>query len=112
MAMADREKVTGSMEGLARTTRDSYERVLGHAVAMGERNVRFAQEMVESSVTELREQAESNRAMALKLAERADEQRDALRKIVEESLDAYMDLAFAPLSYYGEGLTVAGKATR
>jgi hypothetical protein len=55
------------LESLARTTRDSYERVLDHAAAMQERNVRFAQEMVEGSITELREQAESNRAMALEL---------------------------------------------
>ena len=110
--MADREKVTGSVESLARTTRDSYERVLGHAVAMQERNVRFAQEMVEGSITEMRGQAESNWAIALELAERADKQRDAFQKIAEESLDAYMDLAFAPLSYFKEGLTVAGKATR
>ena len=110
--MADRENVTGSVESLARTTRDSYERVLGHAVAMQERNVRFAQEMVEGSITEMRGQAESNWAIALELAERADKQRDAFQKIAEESLDAYMDLAFAPLSYFKEGLTVAGKATR
>ena len=110
--MADREKVTGSLENFARTTRDSYERVLGHAVAMQERNVRFAQEMVEGSITEMRGQAESNRAIALELAERADKQRDAFQKIAEESLDAYMDLAFAPLSYFKEGLTVAGEATR
>ncbi len=110
--MVDREKVTGSVESLARTTRDSYERILDHAAAMQERNARLAQEMVEGSITELREQAESNRAMALELAERADKQRDAFQKIVEESLDAYMDLAFAPLSYYKEGVKVAGKATR
>jgi hypothetical protein len=110
--MADTEKVMGSVVSLARTTHDSFERVLGHAVATQERNVRFAREMVEGSITELREQTESNRAMALKLAERADKQRDAFQNILEESLDVYMDLAFAPLSYYREGLTVAGKAAR
>ncbi len=110
--MASREKARGAVEGFARTTRDSYERVLDHTVAMQERNVRFAQEMVEGSINELRDQAESNRAMALDLAERADKQRDALQKVVEESLGAYMDLAFAPLSYYKESLTVAGKAAR
>jgi cbb3-type cytochrome oxidase cytochrome c subunit len=109
--MVDREKVTGFLGSFSRTTRDSYERVLDHTAAMQERNVRFAQEMVEGSINELREQAESNRAMALDLAERADKQRDALQKVVEESLGAYMDLAFAPLSYYKEGLTLAGKAT-
>ena len=110
--MVDRENATGSLESFARTTHDSYERLLDHAAAMQERNVRFVREMVEGSINELREQADSNRAMALEFAERADRQRDAFQKIVEESLDAYMDLAFAPLSYYKEGLTVAGKATR
>ena len=110
--MVDGGKVTGSLEGFARTTRDSYERVLDHAAAMQERNVRFAQEMVEGSINELREQAESNRAMALELAEIADKQRDAFQKIVKASFDAYMDLAFAPLSYYKEDLTYAGKAAR
>ena len=110
--MIDGERVTGCLEGFARTTRDSYERVLDHAAAMQERNVRFVREKVEGSINELREQAESNRAMALELAERADKQRDAFQKVVEESLDAYMDLAFAPLSYYKEGLAVADKTTR
>jgi hypothetical protein len=110
--MGDGEKVTGAFEGFVRTTRDSYEKVLDHAAAMQERNVRFAQEVVEGSINELREQAESNRARALELAEIADKQRDAFQKFVEESLDAYLDLAFAPLSYYKEGPTYAGKAAR
>ena len=48
--MVDGEKVTGSLEGFGRTMRDSYERVLDHAAAMQERNVRFAQEMAEGSI--------------------------------------------------------------
>jgi len=110
--MVDGEKVTGFLEGFARTTRDSYERFLDHAASLQERNLRFAREMVEGSINELCEQAESNRAMALELADRADKQRDAFQKFVEESLDSYVDLAFAPLSYHKEGVTVVGKTTR
>ena len=50
--------------------------------------------------------------MALELAEIADKQRDAFQKIVEESLDAYLDIAFAPLSYSKQDPTFAGKAAR
>ncbi len=110
--MASREKAKGAVEELARTTRDSYERVLDHTMAMQERNVRFAQEVVDHSINELRGQAESNRALTEELVERAQKQRDALQTVVEQSLDAYMDLAFAPLSYYKEGLAVAGEATK
>ena len=108
--VANREKAEGAVERFARTTRDSYERILDHTVAMQERNVRFAQEMVDGAIRELSEQAESNRALAEEFVERAEKQRDAFRAVVEETLDAYMDLAYAPLSYYKEGLAVAGKA--
>jgi hypothetical protein len=36
--------------------------------------------------------------------DRTERQRDALQTLVEESVDAYMDLAYAPLSYYRKGL--------
>jgi hypothetical protein len=75
-----------------------------HAVGLQERNVRFAQGVVEDSIRELRQQAESNRALTQELVDRAERQRDALQTLVEESVDAYMDLAYAPLSYYRQGL--------
>lgn len=43
----------------------------------------------------LRHQVESNRAMT--------------RELVGRSLDAYLDLAYAPFSYYKEGLQAARK---
>ena len=108
--MASREKAEAAVERFAWTTRDSYERILDHAVAMQKRNVRFAQGMVDGALRELRAQAESNRALAEEFVERAEKQREALQAVARETLDAYMDLAYAPLSYYKEGLTVAGKA--
>jgi len=100
--MADREKVTGSLENFARTSRDSYERVLDHAVAMQERNVRFAQEAIGFLAGEYRQQAEANRAVTQELLEHAEEQ-----------YEASMDLFYAPLSYYKEGPYKEGlEATR
>ncbi|HEX5975323.1 MAG TPA: hypothetical protein VFY57_09210, partial [Rubrobacteraceae bacterium] len=99
-------------ERLAETTRDSFGTVVDHAVGLQERNVRFAQGVVEGSIRELRQQAESNRALTQELVDRAERQRDALQTLVEESVDAYMDLAYAPLSYYKEGLEAAKMAVR
>lgn len=99
-------------ENFAQVTRESYEKVIDHTVAMQERNVRFAQGMIEDSARELLHQAEANRAITQEFVERAEKQRDAFKTVVEESLDAYMDLAFAPLSYYREGLAAAGRATK
>jgi hypothetical protein len=71
-----------------------------HTVGLQERNVRFAQGIVDDSIKELRQQAESSRAMTQKFVERFEKQRDAYQASVGRSLDAYMDLAYAPFSYY------------
>ncbi len=106
------EKANRAAERLAETTRDSFGTVLDHAVGLQERNVRFAQGLVDDSIKELRSQVESNRAMTQELVERAEKQREALQTLVEESVDAYMDLAYAPFSYYKEGLEAAKKVVR
>ena len=110
--MATMEKVNRAVERLAKTTGDSYKTVIDHVVALQERNVRFAQGLVDGSIKELRQQAESNRAMTQELVERAERQRDAFQTLLEESVDAYMDLAYAPFSYYKEGLEAAKKVVR
>ena len=106
------ERANEAAEKLAETTRDSYRALLDHAVGLQERNVRFAQGVVDESIKELRHQAESNRAMTRELVERVEKQRDAYQALVGRSLDAYMDLAYAPLSYYREGLEAARNAAR
>jgi hypothetical protein len=110
--MANMNKANKAAEHLAQTTRDSFETVVDHAVGLQERNVRFAQGLVDSSIKELRYQAERNQAMTQELVERAENQRGALQTLVEESVDAYMDLVYAPLAYYKEGLEAARNATR
>ena len=106
------EKANKAAERLAETTRDSFGTVLDHAVALQERNVRFAQGLVDDSIKELRHQAESNRVMTQELVERAEKQRDAFQTLLEESVDAYLDLAYVPFSYYKEGLEAAKKVIR
>jgi len=106
------DKANKAAERLAETTRDSFGTVLDHAVGLQERNVRFAQGLVDSSIKELRFQADSNRAVTQELVERAERQRDAFQTLLEESVDAYVDLAYAPFSYYKEGLEAAKKAVR
>jgi hypothetical protein len=110
--MATMEKTNRAVESLAENTRDSYQTVVDHAVGLQERNVRFAQGIVDGTIKELRHQAESNRSVVGELFERVDEQRDAYKALVEQSLDAYMDLAYAPLGYYKENLEATKRAVR
>lgn len=110
--MVDTEKANRAVERLAETTRDSYQTMMDHAVGLQERNVRFAQGLVDSSIRELRHQAESNRSVLGELFERAEQQRDAYQALVEQSLEGYMSLAYAPFSYYREGLEAVRKVAR
>jgi hypothetical protein len=110
--VASAEKSNRAAEQVARNTRDSYESMVEHGVSLQERNIRFMQDMVEGSIKELRHQAENNRVMTQQLVERAEKQRDAFQTLLEESLDAYMDLLYSPLTYYKQGLEAAKKASR
>jgi methyl-accepting chemotaxis protein len=110
--VATMEKANRVAERLAETTGDSYKTVIDHVVGLQERNVRFAQGLVDDSIKELRSQVESNRAMTQELVERAEKQREAFQTLIEESVDAYMDLAYVPFSYYKEGLEAARKVVR
>ena len=101
--MANRNDAGETAERLLETTRDSFWAVVDHAVDLQERNVRFAQGLVEDSIWELYRQTESNLAMTQELFERAEEQGDAFRRLAEESLNAYVSFLYAPFSYYGEG---------
>ena len=53
-----------------------------------------------------------NLTYAHDLVERVEKQREAYQSLVEQSFDAYMDLAYAPFSYYREGLEAARRAVR
>ena len=102
--MANMDKANKAAERLAETTRDSFGTVLDHTVGLQERNVRFAQGLVDETIKELRTQAESNRAMTQELVDRAERQRDAFQTLIEESVDAYMDLFDAPFAYFRQGM--------
>ena len=110
--MVNTEKANKAVERLAETTRDSYQTVLDHAVDLQERNVRFAQGFADSSIKELRHQAESNRSVLGEFFERAEQQRDAYEALVEQPLDGFMNLAYAPFSYYREDLEAVRKVAR
>lgn len=110
--MASAEKTNRAAEQVAQSTRDSYQSMVEQSVGLQERNIRFLQDMIDGSVKEMRHQAESNRVMTQQLIERAEKQREAFQAILEESLDAYMDLLYSPLTYYKQGLEAAKKAAR
>ena len=104
--METMEKTGKTAERLAKAGGDTYKVVVDHFAAQQERGVRFAQEVLDGAVREVRHQAESNRSLTQELVERAEQQRGAYQTLVGQSVEAYMDLLYAPLSYYKQGLRV------
>ncbi|MBA2343898.1 MAG: hypothetical protein H0V83_02275 [Rubrobacter sp.] len=103
------EKSGKMTERMGQETAKAYKTVFDHAVAAGERNVRFAQGVTDNYIKELRHQAEANRSLTYEMVERAEGQRSTFQAVANETLDAYMDFLYAPLSYYKEGLRLVEK---
>ena len=104
VCMDTMKRANRSAERMVKTSADSYKMVMDHVVAQQERNVRFAQGLLDEVASELWHQAESNRSVVGELVERAEAQRDAYRTLVGEWVDVYTDLLYAPFAYYRQGL--------
>ena len=104
--MDNLRRTNGKVERLAQTGADSYKMLFDHMVAQQERNVRFAQGVLDDAARELRHQADGNRGVVEELVERAEMQRDAYRTLAGEWVEAYTDLLYAPFAYYGQRIRV------
>lgn len=102
--MIDVKRVNGAAGRLAEEAKGAYGLMLDHFVGLQERNVRFGQGLVEETAREVREQAELNRELVEELVRRAEGQRDLFQRLLEESVGSYLDLLYAPLAYYRQGL--------
>ena len=99
-------------ERMAEAARDSFRAVADGAVAVQERNAKFAQKVFESSIETLRGQAETNRAVMENFAEGTGRQQDALRTMVQELVGAYMNFLNSVFFYFQRGLEVTEEAAR
>jgi hypothetical protein len=110
--LAGVEKAGRATGRIVETAQGSYEVLVGHVLALQDRNVRFAQSIMETFGKEYREQARASQLVIQELVELFEEQRAALRTISEESFDAYAHLLYAPLSYHGKDFAAFRKASR
>jgi hypothetical protein len=104
IGMNGKDRAYGAIEELAEGTRESYVLAFNHAVRLAERNVRNFWGVFGSVSREVVGQVEANRMVAQDLLRRAEQQRGALRSVVDEATDAYFDALYAPLALYGAGL--------
>jgi methyl-accepting chemotaxis protein len=109
--MASAEKTREAIEEVAETVQGSAQAVVDQAVGIQERNVKFAQGMVDSYIEELRHQGEQGRETVQKMVEQSEKQRESFQKLADEWVSAYMDAVYSPFSYYKEGLEAMKKAS-
>lgn len=87
---------------MVEATHESYRAVVERAFAMRESNQRLTRDFFEESLEILQDHAEMNRRTLETLARQAREQREALRDLSLESLDAYDGFVDSLSAYHDE----------
>jgi len=87
-----------------------FQTVVNAALAAQERNVKFAQGMLQNGTQVLKAHAESTRDLVQTLAEQSRKQQEAFQTLARESFNTYRDFLTAPFSYYQQTLETAESA--
>jgi hypothetical protein len=82
------------------------------AIAAQERNVRYAQSIVQNGTDVLKSHVDSTRSLLQILAEQSQKQQETFQELVRESLDTYVDSLFTPFSYYRQAVDTAESIAR
>jgi len=82
------------------------------AIAAQERNVRYAQSIVQNGTEVLKSHVNSSRALMQVLAEQSQKQQEAFQVLVRESWNTYVDFLFTPFSYYRQAVDTAESIAR
>jgi hypothetical protein len=85
---------------LEQEPQQAFQAVMGNAVTVQERNIRYAQEVVQSGIEVLKSQIESNRALMYMLAEQTQKQQETLQELTQEFLKEYIGFFRTPFSFY------------
>lgn len=100
-----------ALETWTETTRNVSEVIVKSALAAQERRTKLAQTLYESSVAELKSQAEANGALLDTLASQVDRQWQAVSGLAQDAFDAYSEALSAPYTYYQRWVETLTQAT-
>ena len=85
------EKQQRQVNEFADALKESYQSIADHSVSAQELNAQLTQDSFNGVISNLRIQAEGNRALSEDLIEQQRKQREASRALAQESVNAYMD---------------------
>lgn len=84
-----------------------FQKVADSAVAAQERNVKFAQSLLENGTEVLKSHTESTRTLMQTLTEHSQKQQEAFQALTREAMNAYVGFFSAPFNYYEQTLETA-----
>ena len=106
------KQVNEAAEKFAEAIKESYQALADRSVSAQELNAQLTQDFFNGVITNLRTQAESNRALAEDLIEQQRKQQEASQALTQESVNAYTEFLNSMFSYYRGNLDEAQRSTR
>ena len=106
------KQVNEAAEKFAEAIKESYQALAERSVSAQELNAQLTQEFFNGVISNLRTQAENNRALAEGLIEQQRKQQEASQALTQESVNAYTEFLNSMFSYYRGSLDEAQRSAR
>jgi len=91
---------------------EGLQAVVDSAIAAQERNTRLAQSILENGIEVLKSQVGVTHSLMHELGQQYQKQQEAFQVLAQESMEAYRDFLFAPLTFFQKTMDAAEVATR
>ncbi|HLI69932.1 MAG TPA: hypothetical protein VKV19_09255 [Ktedonobacteraceae bacterium] len=89
----------------------NFQRLVDGTIAAQERNTKFAQNVLGNGIEALKGQVDVTRSLMQELGQQFQKQQDAFQALAQESMEAYKDVVFAPLTFWQKTFDMVGSAT-
>jgi len=86
--------------------------LMDNAVVAQERNTRFAQSVFENGIELLKSQIDLTHSLLQELEQQSQKRQATFQALAQESMEAYKDFLFAPLTFWQKALDTAGSVTQ
>jgi hypothetical protein len=91
---------------------EMFQTVANSTIAAQERNIQFAQSVLENGIQVLQSHAEASRALTQELIDQSRKQQEIFQALASTAVEAYVNYLYTPLTYYKQALDLAETATR
>jgi hypothetical protein len=91
---------------------EGLQAVVDSAIAAQERNAKLAQGILENGIELLKSQVGVTQTLIQELGQQYQKQQDAFQALAQQSMEAYRDFLFAPLTFFQKAVDAAEVATR